>query len=140
MAIKSRSYQVSATPVVVLGQLLIISVATLVFVWILKFREGLAFKSANQFKLFNLHPFLMVIGFILVAGEVFKFQNETDTPDMYTLHSWLGMIAICLFGAQWLLAFFSFIFPRAESSSRAGYRPWHVFVAVGLTVVLPGSY
>ncbi|XWS22947.1 hypothetical protein CRYUN_Cryun29cG0079400 [Craigia yunnanensis] len=166
MAPKSRSYQVSATPVTVFGHLLFIAVATLVLVWLLKFREGLAFESANKLKIFNLHPLLMVIGFILIAGEaimayktfpggrrdvqvqkavhltlqtvalgcgifgivvIFKFQNEANILYLYTLHSWLGMIVICLFGLQYLLGFFSFVFPGAESYSRAAYRPWHTF-------------
>ncbi|KAJ6988267.1 hypothetical protein NC653_021257 [Populus alba x Populus x berolinensis] len=55
---------------------------------------------------------------------------------MTSLHSWLGMITICLFGlqintkwdaGQWLLGFFSFVFPGAEMSARGSYRPWHVF-------------
>ncbi|XVF85555.1 hypothetical protein PTKIN_Ptkin17bG0126600 [Pterospermum kingtungense] len=166
MAPKSRSYQLSATPVIVLGHLLFIAIATLVLVWLLKFREGLDFDSAKKSKLFNLHPLLMVIGFILIAGEaimayktipagrrnievqrtvhlilqtialgcgifgivvIFKFQNDTNSPDMVNLHSWLGMITICLFGLQYLLGFFSFVFPGAESFSRAAYRPWHIF-------------
>ncbi|PPS10984.1 hypothetical protein GOBAR_AA09655 [Gossypium barbadense] len=172
MAPKSRSYQISATPVTVFGHLLFIAVTTLVIVWLLKFREGLAFESANKFKIFNLppshlqlHPLLMVIGFILIAGEaimaykstpsrrdikvqkavhltlqtialgcgifgivvIFKFHDETNMPDMVTLHSWLGMIAICLFGLQYLLGFFSYVFPGAESYSRAAYLPWHTF-------------
>ncbi|XP_022775716.1 probable ascorbate-specific transmembrane electron transporter 1 [Durio zibethinus] len=163
MAVRSGSYKVSATPVTVFGHLLFIAVATLVLVWLLTFREGLAFESANKFKIFNLHPFLMVIGFILIAGEaimaykaipvgrhvqravhltlqaialgcgifgivaIFKFNDELNIPDMVTLHSWLGMIAICLFGLQFLLGFFSFVFPGVESYSRAAYAPWHIF-------------
>ncbi|KAK8310066.1 hypothetical protein V6Z12_D02G162000 [Gossypium hirsutum] len=134
MAPKSRSYQISATPVIVFGHLLFIAVTTLVLVWLLKFREGLAFESANKFKIFNLHPLLMVIGFILMAGEaimaykstpsrrdiqvqkavhltlqtialgcgifgivvIFKFHNETNMPDMVTLHSWLVFARILL--------------------------------------------
>ncbi|KAH1097900.1 hypothetical protein J1N35_014821 [Gossypium stocksii] len=218
MAPKSRSYQISAIPITVFGHLLFIAVTTLVLVWLLKFREGLAFESANKLKIFNvssfalripslssetasylcfymicggpivlacislllcrhfnlfqlppshlqLHPLLMVIGFILMAGEaimaykstpsrrdiqvqkavhltlqtialgcgifgivvIFKFHDETNMPDMVTLHSWLGMIAICLFGLQYLLGFFSYVFPGAESYSRAAYLPWHTF-------------
>lgn len=37
---------------------------------------------------------------ILGIVSVFKFQDEAEIPDMFTLHSWLGMIAICLFGLQ----------------------------------------
>jgi len=41
----------------------------------------------------------------LVAGVVgvytaFKFKHEEEEKDMTSLHSWLGMITICLFGLQ----------------------------------------
>ncbi|CAK9170498.1 unnamed protein product [Ilex paraguariensis] len=170
MASKSRpSYQVSVLPVTVFAHLIVIAVTILVFVWLLHFLEGLAFKSNIKAKIFNVvpmpityylldcfytalrsdvqcfdffgivlqvHPFLMFIGFVLVVGEaimayktvpakkevqkvfhltlhfiapicgilgiyaVFKFHHEVGNPDMYTLHSWLGMSTICLFGLQ----------------------------------------
>lgn len=157
------SFHLSALPVTIFAHLLVIAVAILVLVWLLEFREGLAFKSETKAKIFNVHPLLMVIGFILLAGEaimsyntipaerktqklfhltlhsiallagivgiyaVFKFHHELNIPDMYTLHSWLGMSTICLFGLQWLLGFFSFMFPGAQSSTRARLAPWHVF-------------
>ncbi|XP_052204625.1 probable ascorbate-specific transmembrane electron transporter 1 [Diospyros lotus] len=158
------SYQVSAVPVTIFAHLLVIAVSTLVLVWLLYFRGGLAFKSQNKQKIFNVHPLLMVVGFLLPAGEaimayksipakkevqklvhlvlhfialacgivgiyaVFKFHNEARVINMYTLHSWIGMSTICLFGIQWLLGFFSFWWPRAEQGTRAKYMPWHVFL------------
>ncbi|KAK8627609.1 hypothetical protein V6N13_135217 [Hibiscus sabdariffa] len=177
MAPKSRSYQISATPVTVVGHLLFIALTTLVLVWLLKFREGFALESSNKSKIFNLHPFLMVVGFILMAGEgimaykaipdrrdmkvqrsvhltlqtialgcgifgivvIFKFQNEANIPDMYTLHSWLGMSAVCLFGLQYLLGFFSYVFPGAESYARAAYRPWHTFGGMVIFLLAIGT-
>ncbi|KAJ6890848.1 hypothetical protein NC651_024376 [Populus alba x Populus x berolinensis] len=58
---------------------------------------------------------------------------------MASLHSWLGLITICLFGLQcsdhWLthnpvLGFFSFVFPGAETSARGTSRPWRRFLVV----------
>ncbi|XP_038687572.1 probable ascorbate-specific transmembrane electron transporter 1 [Tripterygium wilfordii] len=162
MAPKSSSYQISALPVTVMAHLLVVAIFTLVLVWLLHFRHGLAFKSDNKQKIFNIHPLLMV-SFILLMGEavmayksvlatrkiqkivhlvlhllalvagvlgvyaVFKFHHEIRAPDMYTLHSWLGISTIALFGLQWLLGFFSFVFPGAQSFRRAGYLPWHIF-------------
>ncbi|KAH7570827.1 hypothetical protein ACOSP7_019287 [Xanthoceras sorbifolium] len=161
MAPRSRSYQISASPVTILAHLLFIAVTTLVLVWLLDKREGLAFESKNKSKIFNLHPLFMIIGFILIGGEaimayktipatrrtqkavhgvlhsialvsgalgifaVFKFQNEQGIADMYTLHSWLGIITISLYALQWLLAFFSYVFPGAEKGTRATYQSWH---------------
>ncbi|XP_030468108.1 probable ascorbate-specific transmembrane electron transporter 1 [Syzygium oleosum] len=161
---KTRSFQLSAAPATVLAHLLVIAVATLVLVWLLKFQDGVALSSHNKQKIFNLHPLLMVIGFILVGGEaimvyktipakrevqktihmilhlialllgslgvyaVFKFHNELHIPNLYTLHSWLGITTISLFGLQWLAAFFSFVFPKANNYARDSYYPWHIFV------------
>ncbi|KAJ9153007.1 hypothetical protein P3X46_026499 [Hevea brasiliensis] len=160
---KSRSYQVSATPVTMLAHLIVVAVAALVLVWLLHFEEGFAFKAANKIKILNVHTFLMIVGFILIAGEAimayktipakrkvqkaghlmlhlialgagvlgvytaFKYKHESGGKDMVTLHSWLGMITICLFGLQWVLGFFSYVFPGSEMSARASYMPWHVF-------------
>ncbi|KAA8529857.1 hypothetical protein F0562_034374 [Nyssa sinensis] len=164
MANKSRSsFQLSALPVTMFAHLIVIAVTTLVLVWLLHFRDGLAFKSEIKQKIFNVHPLLMIIGFILFAGEaimsyktvpatrkvqkglhlmlhfialvagivgiyaVFKFHNELNIPNLYTLHSWLGMGTICLFGLQWVLAFFSFWWPGAQMPAKAGLAPWHIF-------------
>ncbi|TXG57116.1 hypothetical protein EZV62_018429 [Acer yangbiense] len=83
MAPRSRSYQLSASPVTVLAHLLFIAVTTLVLVWLLDKREGLAFKSDNKFKIFN-----------------------------------------------WILGFFSYVFPGAEMGTRASYLPWHTFLGI----------
>ncbi|XP_050235114.1 probable ascorbate-specific transmembrane electron transporter 1 [Mercurialis annua] len=163
MPTKSRSYQISATPVTMLAHLVAIAIATLVLVWFLHFEEGFSYTSLDKVKILNLHGFLMVVGFILVAGEAimvyktipakkkvqkaihftlhlialgagilgiysaFKFKHEIGIKNMVTIHSWLGIITICLFGLQLLLGFVSYVFPGAQMSSRASYMPWHVF-------------
>ncbi|XP_020239879.1 probable ascorbate-specific transmembrane electron transporter 1 [Cajanus cajan] len=162
----ARGFQVQATSITIFAHLLFIAITTLVLVWLLHFREGVAFKSSNPIKIFNLHPLLMVIGFILVGGEaimayksvpgkrrsvkvvhlllhfialvagilgivaVFISKNKAGLPDMYTLHSWLGMSAICLFGLQYILGFFAFFFPGAEKSTRTSLLPWHKFMGM----------
>ncbi|PSR84890.1 Ascorbate-specific transmembrane electron transporter [Actinidia chinensis var. chinensis] len=160
------SFRVSALPVTVFAHLVAIAVITLVLVWLLHFQGGLAFKSDIKTKIFNIHPLLMVIGFILIAGEaimsyktfpgprntqkfihlilhfiallagivgiyaVFKFHHELGIPDMYTLHSWIGMSTICLFAIQWIFGFFSFWWPGAETGTRTRLAPWHIFFGI----------
>ncbi|XP_059645831.1 probable ascorbate-specific transmembrane electron transporter 1 [Cornus florida] len=165
MATRSHSsFQFSAFPVTMLAHLLAIAGTTLVLVWLLHFQGGFAFKSDNKQKIFNLHPLLMVVGYLIPIGEVimvyktvpgtrkvqkifhltlhfiallagilgiyavFKFHHELGIPDMYSLHSWLGMSTIGLFGLQWLSAFFFFLWPRAEMPARASLAPWHFFI------------
>ncbi|KAK3001879.1 hypothetical protein RJ639_022308 [Escallonia herrerae] len=76
-----------------------------------------------------LHLSALLAGIVGIYA-VFKFHHELGIANMYTLHSWFGMSTICLFGLQWLLAFFSFWFPGAESSTRAKLAPWHIFLGI----------
>ncbi|CAI9785534.1 unnamed protein product [Fraxinus pennsylvanica] len=157
----SYNYGMSSFPVSMFAHLLAIAVTILVLVWLLHFREGLAFKSDNKQKIFNVHPLLMVIGFVLTSGQaimayktvparrnikkifhlilhlialaagivgiyaVFKYHNETGITDIYTLHSWLGISTISLYGLQWLFSFISLWYPGAKPSTRDRLVPWH---------------
>nr|GLL32842.1 probable ascorbate-specific transmembrane electron transporter 1 [Ipomoea trifida] len=156
----------SALPATVLAHLLFVAIFTMVLVWLLHFREGLALRSPNKPKIFNVHPLLMVIGLILVSGQaimayatvpsstkrqkvvhmilhliallfgivgvyaVFKFHHEAKIPHVYTLHSWIGISTISLFGIQWVLSFLTFMFPKARSSTRAKIAPWHALLGI----------
>ncbi|PKI71246.1 hypothetical protein CRG98_008346 [Punica granatum] len=85
----------------------------------------------------NVHLVLHLIA--LVAGilgiyAVFKFHHEMRISNLVSLHSWLGISTICLFGLQWVLAFFSFVFPGSNTGSRTSYLSWHVFL--GMVVFL----
>ena len=53
MAAKGSSFQITATPVTLFAHLLLIAVTTLVLVWLLHFQGGLAFKSGDNDKIFN---------------------------------------------------------------------------------------
>ncbi|WVZ11510.1 hypothetical protein V8G54_016040 [Vigna mungo] len=169
-------FHVGAASITTVAHLLLIAITSLLLVWLLHFREGVAFfSSSNPTKIFNLHPLLMVIGFILVGGEaimiyksvaekrrsmkvihmllhlvamvagvlgiiaVFKSKKEVGLPDMYTLHSWLGMSAICLFGLQYIIGFFSYVFPGAEMYTRASLLPWHRFVGMAIFLLAVGT-
>lgn len=46
-----------------------------------------------------LHLIALAAG-VLGLIAVFKSKKEAGLSDMYTLHSWLGMSAICAFGLQ----------------------------------------
>ncbi|KAK9063811.1 hypothetical protein SSX86_017683 [Deinandra increscens subsp. villosa] len=166
MAKGGSNFQMSAAPVTAFVHLLALSIAILTLVWLVKFHEGFAFESRWSAKIFNLHPLLMILGFLLFSGEaivvykaipanrkaqklihlvlhfialvagivgvyvVFKFHDKIHAPHVYTLHSWIGLSTICLFGLQWLLGFFTFWYPRAESTRRASMAPWHAFFGV----------
>jgi len=48
-----RSFQIRATSVTIFAHLLFIAIATLMLVWLLHFRGGVAFNSSNKIKIFN---------------------------------------------------------------------------------------
>ncbi|CAA0836592.1 Transmembrane ascorbate ferrireductase 1 [Striga hermonthica] len=110
--------------------------AVLVLIWCISFRGGLAWEATNKALIFNLHPVLMLIGFIIIGGQAimsykslplkkpekklvhlvlhaialilgiigiytaFKFHNESNIANLYSLHSWLGIGVIVLYGIQ----------------------------------------
>ncbi|XP_031492994.1 transmembrane ascorbate ferrireductase 2-like [Nymphaea colorata] len=144
--------------------------AILMLVWCLHYRGGLNLNSSDADHIFNVHPVLMFVGFILFSGEAimayktvreerrkrklvhlalhliaglmgligviaaFKYHGESELPNMYSLHSWLGMATICLFGLQWLIGFITFWYPGAAILTRTRFRPWHIFS--GLTIFI----
>ncbi|PRQ40990.1 probable transmembrane ascorbate ferrireductase 3 [Rosa rugosa] len=58
---------------------------------------------------------------------VFRFHDMAgNLEDMYSLHSWIGLTTIILFGLQWLFGFATFLFPRASEQSRLQIAPWHM--------------
>lgn len=102
-----------------------------------------------------LHGALALAAFILaVLGlvAVFRFHNDHGTPNMYSLHSWVGLATVLLFSCQvgaapappqhpspsspspshlpslqWLAGFSAFLLPWAPTWLRALYKPLHVF-------------
>ncbi|XP_038035647.1 lysosomal membrane ascorbate-dependent ferrireductase CYB561A3 isoform X1 [Anas platyrhynchos] len=73
---------------------------------------------------------LTVVGLVAVFG----FHNASKTPNMYSLHSWLGLATVLLFSCQWLAGFSAFLLPYAPPWLRALYKPVHVFF--GSTILM----
>ncbi|XP_065016039.1 transmembrane ascorbate ferrireductase 2-like [Musa acuminata AAA Group] len=150
-------------PIVPLVRLMGAAAASLVVTWVVRFRGGLALNSDNIDLVFNVHPVLMVIGFILLYGEAIlayktisgtknfkkavhltiqflalclgfigvwaalKFHNGKGIDNFYSLHSWLGLTCLLLFGIQWGIGFATFWYPWGTRNGRAFLLPWHVF-------------
>ncbi|NXG72641.1 CYAC3 protein, partial [Baryphthengus martii] len=84
-----------------------------------------------------LHGSLALLAFVLTVlglAAVFRFHNRQGTPNMYSLHSWLGLVTVLLFSCQWAAGFGAFLLPWAPSWLRAFYKPIHVFF--GSTILL----
>lgn len=64
-----------------------------------------------------------------VIGLVAVFDSHNKPakpiPNMYSLHSWLGIAAVILFGLQWSAGFITFLYPRLGDSIRSRYLVSH---------------
>eukprot|EP00252_Welwitschia_mirabilis_P010974 TRINITY_DN246_c0_g1_i4.p1 TRINITY_DN246_c0_g1~~TRINITY_DN246_c0_g1_i4.p1 ORF type:complete len:167 (-),score=24.42 TRINITY_DN246_c0_g1_i4:229-729(-) len=83
---------------------------------------------------------LILLGFAIILGglglyAVFKFHDESGIPNMYSLHSWMGMGTFCLYGIQWVAGLAVFLFPGTSKRSREKLLPWHVFLGLFLYVL-----
>ncbi|KAJ7345648.1 hypothetical protein JRQ81_001598 [Phrynocephalus forsythii] len=64
---------------------------------------------------------------IIALVAAFDFHNHKAIPNMYSLHSWIGLTAVILFALQLVLGFAVFLLPFAPVSLRATVLPIHVF-------------
>uniref|UniRef100_A0A7N0T5V4 ascorbate ferrireductase (transmembrane) n=1 Tax=Kalanchoe fedtschenkoi TaxID=63787 RepID=A0A7N0T5V4_KALFE len=72
---------------------------------------------------------------VALASGVFgiwtKFHGEDGVvANFYSLHSWMGLICISLFGAQWLMGFLSFWHRGEKRTTRVKILPWHIFLGL----------
>lgn len=149
--------------------------AVLVLVWNIHFRGGIAWEATNKNLIFNLHPVLMLIGFIILGGEAimsykslplkkevkkvihlglhavalvlgivgicaaFKNHNESGIANLYSLHSWIGIAVIVLYGIQWLYGLVVFFYPGGTADIRRESLPWHVLFGTFVYILAIGN-
>lgn len=157
------------------AHVLALAAAIMVLVWCIHFRGGLAWEADDKNLIFNIHPVLMLIGFIILGGEAimsyksfplekqvkkvihlvlhaialilgiigiytaFKNHNESGFPNMYSLHSWIGIGVITLYGIQWVYGFVVFFFPGGSAEIRRDSLPWHVLFGMFVYVMAVGN-
>lgn len=77
-----------------------------------------------------IHAGLNVLAFILAAISlvaVFDFHNVQNIPNMYSLHSWVGLAAVILYSLQLVLGVCVYLIPITPLSWRAALMPVHVY-------------
>ncbi|XP_033828780.1 lysosomal membrane ascorbate-dependent ferrireductase CYB561A3 isoform X1 [Periophthalmus magnuspinnatus] len=78
-----------------------------------------------------LHSGLMLLALLLsVVGlcAVFDVHNKNNIPNLYSLHSWVGLSAVLLFAVQWVAGFAGFLLPCSPVSFRKLLKPLHVWL------------
>lgn len=85
-----------------------------------------------------LHAFAFVISLVGVVA-VFDYHRKMGYADLYSLHSWCGILVFVLYFIQWLVGFSFFLFPGASFSLRSCYRPQHIFFGAALFLLSVGT-
>lgn len=70
------------------------------------------------------------------AIAVFRFHNEHNITNLYSLHSWLGIFTWVLFVAQWAFGFVTYFYPGARPSVRAGTINYHIGGGIGILALI----
>ncbi|XP_068602740.1 plasma membrane ascorbate-dependent reductase CYBRD1 [Brachionichthys hirsutus] len=81
------------------------------------------------------HAGLHLLAFVLVVvslAAAFDFHHYARIPNMYSLHSWLGLMAVVLFSLQLVVGLGLYLLPVLPASWRAPFMPVHVYTGLGL--------
>ncbi|KAF5205380.1 Cytochrome b561 [Thalictrum thalictroides] len=107
--------------------------------------EGmLAYKTVSGTKGFRktMHLTLQLLSlcFSMVGvWAAWKFHIEKGIDNFYSLHSWLGLVCLILFGIQWGTGFLTFWYPGGGKNTRTALLPWHIFFGIYLYVLAIGT-
>ncbi|KAG9261456.1 lysosomal membrane ascorbate-dependent ferrireductase CYB561A3 [Astyanax mexicanus] len=85
-----------------------------------------------------LHAGLLLLSLIFaVVGlcAVFDFHNAGNTPNLYSLHSWVGITTTVLFAMQWAAGFGAFLLPCSPMALRVFVKPAHVWMGSTILVL-----
>ncbi|GJN12685.1 hypothetical protein PR202_ga30987 [Eleusine coracana subsp. coracana] len=86
-------------------------------------------RDARKKAHLSLHAAGLAVGVVGVYA-VFKFHVESGIPNLYSLHSWLGIATVSLYAIQWLAGFLAFFFPGAPPAARRAAVPWHALIGL----------
>jgi len=95
------------------------------------------FRDGSKPTLKIIHAVIMILVFFLTVIAliaVFDFHNLKDIPNMYSFHSYVGLLTVILFSFQWLAGFLIFLKPGLKSHLRAAYLDIHVFFGLMIFV------
>ena len=89
-----------------------------------------ALRHEPKPKLKLIHGGINALAFLFAVVAliaVFSFHNDLNIPNMYSLHSWIGLGTVILFGAQLVGGAATFLYPKTPGHIRAMVLPLHVY-------------
>ncbi|KAE9552593.1 hypothetical protein FO519_004210 [Halicephalobus sp. NKZ332] len=82
----------------------------------------------------------LVAGILSIFGLLFAFDSHNfakpPIPNLYSLHSWMGISAVLLFVGQWIGSFFVYWLPYSSLELRQRIMPIHRFSGVANFVLV----
>ncbi|PSR93440.1 Transmembrane ascorbate ferrireductase [Actinidia chinensis var. chinensis] len=81
-----------------------------------------------------LHAIALILGIVGIYAA-FKYHNESSIANLYSLHSWIGIGVIVLYGIQWIYGFIVFFYPGGTDAIRRESLPWHVLFGLFVYVL-----
>lgn len=102
------------------------------------------FRDVPKLRVKILHGCLLLSSLIFSSvglKAVFDNHNNSVPPkdNMYTLHSYVGLSSVILFGLQWVFGFVSFLFPKLSEEFRRAYMPAHRFWGKAIFAMAVGA-
>lgn len=89
------------------------------------------FSTANKLAVKIVHTVLhggSMVFIILALIAVFEFHNHNNIPNLYSLHSWVGIATVVMFFLQFLIGFLAYLLPFLPQEYRALMMPAHRFM------------
>jgi cytochrome b-561 len=89
------------------------------------------FRHNRKMSIKILHAMLHILALlfsIIGLRAVFYAHNINNAPNMYSLHSWLGLATVILYCIQWLIGFLAFLYPKFSEETRCKVLHFHVVV------------
>ncbi|CAJ1070409.1 lysosomal membrane ascorbate-dependent ferrireductase CYB561A3-like [Xyrichtys novacula] len=88
------------------------------------------------------HAALMLLALILsILGlcAVFDFHRQSHIPDLYSLHSWVGICTVIVFSLQWTLGLWGFLFPCSPLWFPGALKPVHIWMGKAILILSVAS-
>lgn len=76
---------------------------------------------------------------VIALVAVFQFHYNKGYPDLYSLHSWIGLVTVILFALQYALGFLVFLLPMSPVEWRAKLMPYHIYFGLLLFIAAIGA-
>lgn len=99
-----------------------------------------ASKQTRKITHATINGIALILAIIGVVAA-FRYHNESVPPidNLYSLHSWIGLITIILFALQWVFGLLAFLFPGLSLPKRQVSLPWHSFFGAFLLILSVAS-